>query len=55
MWFTLDDGELTDVYYPDLGTPSVRDLQFAVSDGRTFTERERGDRNTRCNSWIAAA
>jgi glucoamylase len=43
VWFTLDDGALTEVYYPDLGTPSVRDLQFAVSDGSTFTERERGD------------
>lgn len=42
-WFTLDDGELTEVYYPDLGTPSVRDLQFVVSDGRTFVERERED------------
>ncbi len=43
VWFTLDDGELTDVYFPDLGTPSVRDLQFVVSDGRTFSERERED------------
>jgi glucoamylase len=43
VWFTLDDGELTEVYFPDLGTPSVRDLQFVVSDGRTFTERERED------------
>ena len=25
--FTLDDGVLTEVYAPDLGTPSVRDLQ----------------------------
>ena len=40
VWYTLDDGELTDVYYPDLGTPSVRDLQFIVSDGQTFAERE---------------
>src|SRR5215210_8188022 len=40
VWYTLDDGELTDVYYPDLGTPSVRDLQFIVSDGKTFAERE---------------
>jgi glucoamylase len=40
VWYTLDDGELTDVYYPDLGTPSVRDLQFIVSDGETFAERE---------------
>lgn len=42
-WLTLDDGELTEVYYPDLGTPSVRDLQFVVSDGRTFADRERED------------
>ncbi len=40
VWYTLDDGELTEVYYPDLGTPSVRDLQFIVSDGETFAERE---------------
>ena len=40
VWYTLDDGALTDVYYPDLGTPSVRDLQFIVSDGETFAERE---------------
>ena len=40
VWHTLDDGALTEVYYPDLGTPAVHDLQFAVSDGRTFTERE---------------
>jgi glucoamylase len=40
VWYTLDDGELTEVYYPDIGTPSVRDLQFVVSDGRTFAELE---------------
>src|SRR3954451_1581414 len=40
VWHTLRDGELTEVYYPDLGTPSVRDLQFIVSDGATFAERE---------------
>jgi glucoamylase len=39
-WLTLDDGRMTEVYYPDLGTPAVRDLQLAVSDGSTFTERE---------------
>ena len=41
--FTLDDGEMTEVYAPDLGTPSIRDLQFVVSDGKTFAERERED------------
>src|SRR3954447_26143649 len=45
VWHTLDDGVLTEVYYPNLGTPSVRDLQLIVSDGRTFSHRERG--NTR--------
>jgi glucoamylase len=40
VWFTLENGELTEVYHPDLGTPSVRDLQFVVSDGRTFAARE---------------
>src|SRR3954447_19676924 len=45
VWHTLDDGILTEVYYPNLGTPSVRDLQFIVSDGRTFSDRER--ENTR--------
>jgi glucoamylase len=40
VWYTLDDGELTEVFYPDLGTPSVRDLQFIVSDGKTFAELE---------------
>ena len=41
--FTLDDGEMTEVFAPDLGTPSIRDLQFVVSDGKTFAERERED------------
>ena len=40
VWLTLDDGRMTEVYYPDLGTPAVRDLQLVVSDGRTFAERE---------------
>ena len=41
VWHTLDDGELTEVYYPDIATPALRDLQFVVSDGRRFAERER--------------
>jgi glucoamylase len=40
VWYTIDDGALTEVYFPDLGTPSVRDLQFIVSDGKTFAELE---------------
>ena len=40
VWFTLEGGELTEVYYPRLDTPSYRDLQFVVSDGHSFVERE---------------
>jgi glucoamylase len=43
VWFTLAGGELTEVYAPDLGTPSLRDLQFVVTDGATFTDRETDD------------
>ena len=40
VWHTLDDGRLTEVFYPDLGTPSVRTLDFVVSDGKTFAQRD---------------
>ena len=43
VWYTLDGGELTEVYYPNLGTPAVRDLQFVVTDGKSWVERERED------------
>jgi glucoamylase len=43
IWFTLGGGELTEVYYPNLGTPAVRDLQFVVTDGRSWVQRESED------------
>jgi glucoamylase len=43
VWHTLGGGELTEVYYPNLGTPAARDLQFVVTDGKTFVDRERED------------
>jgi len=39
VWHTLDDGRLTEVFYPDLGTPSVRSLEFVVSQG-SFSQRD---------------
>jgi hypothetical protein len=39
VWYTLDDGRLTEVFYPDLGTPSVRALEFVVTDGG-FSQRD---------------
>jgi glucoamylase len=33
IWFTLENGIMTEVYYPRLDTADVRTLEFAVSDG----------------------
>src|SRR3954454_8489008 len=44
-WHTLDDGLLTEVFYPDLGTPSVRSLEFVVSEGKSFPQRDSQARN----------
>jgi glucoamylase len=43
LWFTLGDGQLQEVFYPDLSTPSVRSLELVVTDGRGFTDRESVD------------
>lgn len=45
VWYTVAAGILTEVYYPTIDTPQVRDVQFLVTDGRTFFHDER--RNTR--------
>lgn len=34
VWFTLEGGMLTEVYYPRVDQANVRTLEFAVSDGR---------------------
>ncbi|KAA1418206.1 glucoamylase [Mumia zhuanghuii] len=40
VWFTLQRGRVSEVFYPDLSTPSVRSLELVVTDGATFTDRE---------------
>ena len=43
VWYTLHGGELSEIYYPRIDTPSTRDTQLVISDGRTFTDRETTD------------
>ncbi len=43
VWYTLNAGKATEMFYPRIDTPSVRDSQLVVSDGRTFTDREDQD------------
>lgn len=41
VWYTLAGGCITEIYYPTIDSPQVRDLQFLVSDGKTFCDEER--------------
>ncbi len=46
VWFTLEGGRLSEVYYPRLDTPSVRNLDFIVTDGRSFAARAQDASNS---------
>ena len=41
LWYTLWSGIVTEVYYPTVDTPQVRDLQYLVGDGTSFFHEER--------------
>lgn len=43
VWYTLADGALSEVYYPSGDTANVRSLEFAVTDGTSFVDRESAD------------
>jgi glucoamylase len=47
VWFTLRASALSEIYYPRVDTPSFRGLQFAITDGRTFLDRETVDDDPR--------
>ncbi len=36
VWYTLAAGCVTEVYYPTIDSPQIRDLQFLATDGETF-------------------
>jgi len=42
VWFTLQRGRTSEVFYPDLATPGVRSLELVVTGGG-FTDRESSD------------
>jgi glucoamylase len=42
VWFTLQRGRTSEVFYPNLSTPSVRSLELVVT-GDSFTDRESTD------------
>ncbi len=46
LWFTIWQGIVTEVYYPRTDRPQLRDLQFLITDGRTFFHEEKRDLDT---------
>ena len=40
VWFTLNDGVMTEVYYPRLDVPNVQSLQLIIAGGKVETESD---------------
>ena len=43
LWFTIWNGIITEAYYPTVDRPQLRDLQYLVTDGKTFFHEEKRD------------
>ena len=41
IWFTLWNGIITEVYYPTVDRPQLRDLQYLITDGKSFFHDEK--------------
>jgi glucoamylase len=43
IWYTIWNGIVTEVYYPTVDRPQLRDLQYLTTDGQTFFHEEKRD------------
>jgi glucoamylase len=43
VWFTFWNGIITEVYYPTVDRPQIRDLQYLITDGKSFFHDEKRD------------
>src|SRR5260370_21080585 len=41
VWFTLAQGIVTEVYYPTIDRPQIRDAQLLITDAETFFHEEK--------------
>ena len=48
IWFTLWNGIVTEVYYPTVDRPQIRDLEYLITDGKTFFHEEKRSLTSRC-------
>ncbi len=46
IWFTTSGGVLSEIYYPTIDRPQIRDLQYLVTDGATFFHDVHRHQNT---------
>ncbi|HEX4046301.1 MAG TPA: glycoside hydrolase family 15 protein, partial [Elusimicrobiota bacterium] len=47
IWFTLSHATLNEVYFPTVDSPQIRDLQYLITDGKTFFHEEKRSLKTR--------
>jgi glucoamylase len=47
VWYTLNNGTLTEVFFPRIDTPATRDTQLVITDGESFVDREDEDTDQR--------
>jgi glucoamylase len=55
VWYTISSGCLNEVYFPTIDEPQIRDLQFLVSDGKSFFHDERRNMQSRITRIADAA
>lgn len=41
IWFTIFRGVITETYFPTVDRPQLRDLQYLITDGKTFFHEEK--------------
>jgi glucoamylase len=46
-WFTVCHSVVTEVYYPTVDRPQIRDLQYLISDDQSFFHEEKRDLNSK--------
>src|SRR5271169_1756825 len=55
LWYTIANGVVTELYYPTIDSPQVRDLQYLVTDGETFFHDERRHMRTEIDCVASTA
>ena len=58
IWFTFWNGIITEAYYPTVDKPQLRDLQYLVTDGKTFFHEEKRHLQSKSEQiipWVTVA